>query len=59
MSQVNLNWRRYNSYDVMYITWLRQSYYIFIAQLKFDVSIYKIRENRYNAVKLSPYMFIA
>ena len=33
--------------------------YIYILQLKFNVHIYKIRENRYNAVKLSPHMFIA
>ena len=29
----------------------------FIAQLKFKVHIYKIRQNRYNAVKLSPHTF--
>ena len=59
MAQVNRNWHNYNSYVVIYITWLRQSYYIFTAELKFNVRIYKISMNRYKVVKLSPQMFIA
>ena len=59
MLQVKVNRHNYNSYFVIYITWLRQSYYVFTPQLKFYVRIYKISKNRYNAVKLSPHMFIA
>ena len=55
MSQVNI----ITIPTMNYITWLRQSYYVFNAQLKFTVRIHKIRENRYNAVKLSLHMFIA
>ena len=42
MWQVNVNWRHYNSYVVIYS--LRQSYNVFTAKLKFNVCIYKIRE---------------
>jgi len=34
MLQVKVNRRKYNSYLVIYITWLRQSYYVYTAQLK-------------------------
>ena len=44
---------------IIYITWLRQSYYVFTAQLKFNAHIYNISEDRYNVVKLSPHMFTA
>ena len=40
ISHVNVNWCNYNSYVGIYITWLRQSYHIFIAQLKFNVHTY-------------------
>ena len=46
--QVKVNRRYYNFYIVIYITWLRQSCYIFTAQLKFNVRIYKIGEERYD-----------
>ena len=46
MSQVNMTWRNYNSYAIFYITWLRESYYVFTAQLKFKVHIYKISQSR-------------
>ena len=49
-----MNWRNYNSFIIIYITW---SYYVFTAQLKFNVHIYKINENIYNVVKLSPHIF--
>jgi len=57
--QVKFNRHSYNSYVVIYITWFRQSRYIFTAQLKFNVSIYKICKDRYNIVKLSSRMFTA
>ena len=44
---------------VIYIPWLRQSCYIFTAQLECNVPSYKISKDRYNVVKLSPHMYIA
>ena len=35
-------------------TW---SCYVFTTQLKFNIRFYKISEDRYNIVKLSPHMF--
>ena len=32
---------------------------LFTAQLQFNVRIYKINKDRYNAVKLCPHMFTA
>ena len=45
-----MNWHNYNSYVVIHN-------YVFTTQLKFNVRIYKIRENRYNVVNLSSLMF--
>ena len=53
-----MNLRNYNSYDELYHM-IKTIVYVFIAQLKFTIRIHKIRENRYNAVKLSLHMFIA
>ena len=58
MSQVSMNLRNYNSYDELYHM-IKTIVYVFIALLKFTIRIHKIRENRYNAVKLSLHMFIA
>ena len=52
-----MNGRSKKSYNGIVITRLRPLYYIFIAQLKFNICIYRIRENIYNIVKLSPDMF--
>ena len=49
--EVNVNWRNYNSFVVIYIKWLRQSCYVFTTQLKFIARIYKINKYRYNLVK--------
>jgi len=54
--QVKVDRHNYNSYVVIYITWLRQSCYVFTTQWKFNVHIYKISKDRYNVVKLSPHM---
>ena len=49
----------YNSYAVIYVSWLRQSCYVFTEQLKLNVRIYKVSKDRYNVVKLSLHMFTA
>ena len=40
------------------IIWLGQSCYIFTAQLKFNVHIYKSSKDIYNLVKLSPHSVV-
>ena len=57
--KVNRDWRSYSSYNVINTTWLKPSYYLFIAQLKFKVHINKIRENRFKAVQVSLYLFFS
>ena len=58
MSQDNINWRNYNSYVFNYITWLKQLYNVFTTQWMLNVCMYKISQNRYTLVNLSPHMFI-